>query len=232
MTSSSDSEVQWSTWQPEPLTEGTASQSTPQEQNTRLTEEAASQTDHAQAIEQACQAAKEKGFQAGFEQGFSDGKQKAEEQVQAQAVAMLSEQKQQLSGILETFSKLQAKATETLEQSLMQFSVAVGEQLASHRLSMDHQVVQELFHEALLQEPALSGNPRAFMHPEDTEAITAIFQKELEAAGWELVADDTISRGGFRVEASSGCFDAQVETRRERLEALIDKHQAALFITS
>lgn len=40
---------------------------------------------------------------------------------------------------------------------------------------------------------------------------------ELQAAGWQLRADDSLARGGCRVRSASGEMDASLESRWKRV---------------
>jgi len=79
--------------------------------------------------------------------------------------------------------------------------------------------VQDLLH----AEPALQGEPRLLLHPDDVALVKNSLGSELEAAGWQLRPDETMSRGSCRVQSATGERDASLETRWKSVTAALHR---------
>ena len=69
-----------------------------------------------------------------------------------------------------------------------------------------------------LQQPAL-----LMLHPEDALIVKSGIGHELDKNGWRIVEDDSIARGGCRVDTASNQIDAQIGARWQRLTHALGK---------
>lgn len=179
--------------------------------------------------EQAQQQAREQGYQegfaegraAGFAAGLEEGRRTGESELQQQ----LQQTLQPLLGLAAQFRSALAQLDEQIAGQLVELAMLTGRQLAGEALELHPEQVLELISELLHSEPALSGQPRLWLHPADLLLVKAHLGDELEAAGWRLQPDSAISRGGCRVAAASGELDATRERRWEALVAQIRHRQ-------
>lgn len=165
--------------------------------------------------------AREEGYRAGLEEGrqaghaeghaegHADGRQAAEQEFERR----LDEALAPLAPLAERFSEALAQLDDEIADSLVGLALATGRQLAGEALEARPEQVLEIVRELLHVEPALSGHPRLWLHPDDLTLVEATLKGELDAAGWTLQPDDQLSRGGCRVNSASGELDASWESR-------------------
>jgi flagellar assembly protein FliH len=69
-----------------------------------------------------------------------------------------------------------------------------------------------------LQQPAL-----LFLHPADVLLVNTLMGDQLSKAGWRVVEDGQMARGGCRVETASNQIDASAPSRWQRIAAALGK---------
>lgn len=225
---------QWRTWQMDELADpldATRQQRETQRQ-AALRQAAFKRNAELQALrEQAQSQAREQGYQEGFAEGRQAGYDAGLEEGRRAGEAELQQQLQQtlqpLRGLAEQFSAALAALDDQIAAQLVDLALITARQLAGEALEAHPEQVVDIVREMLHSEPALTGQPRLWLHPADLLLVKAHLGDELEAAGWRLQPDSAITRGGCRVAAASGELDATRERRWEALVAQIRHRQQA-----
>ncbi|SFP44398.1 flagellar assembly protein FliH [Geopseudomonas sagittaria] len=225
---------QWQPWQMDELgsQQEPARQQREAQRQEALRQAAFKRNAELQALrEQAQQQAREQGYQAGFAEGRNAGYAAGLEEGRRSGEAELQQQLQQtlqpLQGLAAQFRAALAQLDEQIAAQLVDLALVTGRQLAGEALELHPEQILEIVRELLHSEPALSGQPRLWLHPADLLLVKAHLGDELEAAGWRLQPDGEMTRGGCRVAASSGELDATRERRWEALAAQVRHRQQA-----
>ena len=217
---------QWRTWQMDelqdraPIPEG----ATPAdlERQARIRRRA---QEHQAALEAERQrvreAAREEGYREGFETGHREGHAAGLKEGREQGDAELRKRTQEvvapLVPLASRFGEAIAQLDDEIADALVNLALATGRQLAGDALKASPEQILEIVRELIHVEPALSGKPRLWLHPDDQVLVEAQLGQELESAGWRLQPDDQLSRGGCRVTSQSGELDASWESRFEAI---------------
>jgi flagellar assembly protein FliH len=159
------------------------------------------------------------GRQQGFAQGHSDGF--------AAGLAMVQAQAQSLRTLLLALPAALCAAEREVADDLMALALDIARQVVPHQAPpTEAQPILALVRELLHMEPALNGTPRLLLHAEDAALVQQYLADDLQAAGWRIRTDISITRGGCRVHAASGARDATLETRWERVAAALGRSAA------
>jgi flagellar assembly protein FliH len=108
------------------------------------------------------------------------------------------------------------------EQSTVRLAARIAQRVIRRELVQQPEIKIDLVREAI---EMASGSPhlRISLHPEDFESLGGQVQKLTQeiarAAAAEIVADETVSVGGCRVETRHGLIDQQIESQLERIVA-------------
>lgn len=162
------------------------------------------------------QAGDSAGHREGYARGLADGHAAGLAAVQAQA-AQLRALTQSLPGALRG-------ADHEIADELLALALDLARQVLGQALKTEPQAMLAVVRELLQAEPALMGMPQLLLHPEDAALVKEHLPDELQAAGWRIRVDATLQRGGCRVLASSGEYDATLPTRWERVAAALIRH--------
>lgn len=156
------------------------------------------------------------GRQQGHAEGWQEGYQAGAETAQNEANSLRA-----LSGSMPAALRL---AERELADDLTTLAMDIARQVVRQALSAEPQLILAAVRELLQTEPALSGTPRLLLHADDMALVQQYLAEDLQAAGWLLRSDPAITRGGCRVQASSGELDATMETRWQRVAAALGRN--------
>lgn len=167
--------------------------------------------------QQARDAGMVEGRKAGLAQGHDQG-------YAAGLAAGKAAMEQQAAQLLATAASLPAalrRAEEDLAEAVVALALDLARQVIHRSLDARPELLVPVVQDLLRREPALQGEPRLLLHPLDAELVAGVLGAELRAAGWQVLPDDTITRGGCLVRAGSGAHDATLETRWARVSAAL-----------
>lgn len=160
-------------------------------------------------FEQGLKEGREQGHAEGHEAGLAEGRARAETELDARAREAL----QPLHALMQELEEARESMDDEIANSMVELALNVGRQLAREALDARPEVVLGIVRELLHSEPALTGKPRLWLHPEDLQLVEEQLGNEISAAGWQLQPDDELQRGGCRLISRSGEIDASWEER-------------------
>jgi flagellar assembly protein FliH len=147
-------------------------------------------------------------YQQGYDAGYAQGAARA--QTEAARLAQLIETvRHETTGLEQRIAEDLVRLALTLAQSLVRESLAVHPEL-----------IAAIVRETIADVPPFSQGTRLRLHPEDAALLRAHLEKEL-GAGWIVVEDASLLRGGCRIETSAGEMDATLQTRWQKLGAAL-----------
>ena len=149
-----------------------------------------------------------------FEQGYAAGMEQADEVIQAAC----SERNEQLDLLLQTLATPALKIDEQLEQDLVALILLVARQVVQVELKTNADAVHTLVSEALQKLPPNGSPVQLQLHPEDAALIAERIADQTLARPIDVVANDSIAKGGCLVSAGPTTVDAQAERIDELLQ--------------
>lgn len=107
------------------------------------------------------------------------------------------------------------------QQNALPLAVKIAERIVRRELKRSPSITLAYVREAL-EMCAAAPQVRVLLHPEDAQSLGEsahdIVREIMPAAHAEIVADDTVARGGCRIETRHGEIDQQLETQLRRIE--------------
>lgn len=154
------------------------------------------------------QAIHARAYREGYEAGYSKGASMAS--AEAVRLAELVESAQQeLSGL-----------EQGVAEDLVRLALTLARSMVRESLKVHPELVEAVVREAVRDVPPFGQGTRLRVHPEDAKLIETHMAKEL-GAGWSIVEDPALTRGGCRIESTAGEIDATLETRWQKLSAAL-----------
>ena len=138
---------------------------------------------------------------------YQEGLIRAQEELAAEVEAFrgrVQESLRRISEYEETF------AVEH-EKRILELTLAAASRIVRERIDAGDEVAVRVLGEALAALPG-STRVKARLHPDDVESVVDQNRTNIEAGRIEVVADETLSRGGVILETDFGSIDATVET--------------------
>ncbi|MDH6591100.1 flagellar assembly protein FliH [Variovorax sp. TBS-050B] len=163
------------------------------------------------------QEARAAGEAEGRREGWAQGHAEGHAEGLAAGLAGAAAHAEQLRALAASLPAALQSAEGELSQAILALALDVARQVIHRTLRVDHDWVLALVQDLLHTEPALQGEPRLLLHPDDVQLVKNSLGSELQSAGWQLRADDSLARGSCRVRCASGEIDATLETRWKRV---------------
>lgn len=156
-----------------------------------------------------------KGHAEGYAQGRTEGL--------AAGLAAASVHAEQLRALAASLPEALRRAESELADAVLTLALDVARQVVHRTLRAEPEWVLPLVQDLLHAEPALQGEPRLLLHPDDVALVKNSLGTELQAAGWQVRPDDGMSRGSCRVQSATGEMDASLETRWKSVTAALHR---------
>jgi flagellar assembly protein FliH len=182
---------------------GRKPQDDPKEQAERLARE------NAERIKMINQQAYREGYDAGYARGAAAAAGEA-----ARLAELVESARREMTGL-----------EQNVAEDLVRLALTLARTLVRESLKVQPQLVEAIVRETVRDVPPFGQGTRLRLHPEDAALIGKHLGAELEA-DWSIVGDETMTRGGCRVESSAGEIDASMETRWQKLCAALAQDQA------
>ncbi|VTU26880.1 Flagellar assembly protein FliH [Variovorax sp. PBS-H4] len=167
--------------------------------------------------------ARAEGRAEGHREGLAKGRAEGHAEGLATGFAAASAHAEQLRALAATLPAALRRAESELADAILTLALDVARQVVHRTLRAEPEWVLPLVQDLLHAEPALQGEPRLLLHPDDVALVKNSLGNELQIAGWQVRPDDTLARGGCRVQSASGEMDASLETRWKSVTAALTR---------
>ncbi len=147
----------------------------------------------------------------GYAEGLAQGRAEAEA-----AAASLRQIAQQLGE--ET-----ARADAAIADDMLDLALDLARAMLKTALAVRPEMVVPVVAEAIRYLPSLQQPALLMLNPADAALVKAQMHDELDKAGWRIVEDGLIQRGGCRIDTASNQIDATIGTRWQRLAEALGK---------
>lgn len=156
-------------------------------------------------LEQIRHAAHTEGYAAGVQSGSQDVQSEA-----AQLRALVASMQEAVNGV-----------DQQVAQQLLQLALACARKVVDHALQVRPELVLESVRAAIAELPAFRGALTLQLHPEDAELVRGSVGELVQGATIVLKTDDTLQRGGCRLETAESAVDSTIDTRWQRVLAAL-----------
>lgn len=175
------------------------------QRNSHAAPQAPTEEQIAAAYEQARQAGMEEGRTAGYNQGLATGRAEAAQELR------------HIKAIAVEFGAAVGRADEAIAHDVLDLALHLAKQMLRTALEVKPELVLPVVREAIGYLPIVQQPAMLALHPLDAKLVREGLRDELEAAGWRIVEDNTIARGGCKIDTPHNQIDAQIASRWHRL---------------
>lgn len=220
--SKQDPSIPWQKWQPQQFVEpGHTAVTVPADPLPVSTPAPAATLEAQQEIEAFRAAVRDKAWEEGYAVGFAQGEreglqhanQQASEQASAQQHQALASVEKLVQQITLSFDLLE----ETVSYRLVQLALEIAHQLTGEEVSHDARMVMTQVKQLLAQEALLSGTLTLKMNPQDHQCLQGQLSTLTDHPRWEVVVDNSLSRGDCRLVSEEGELESALSTRWQSL---------------
>lgn len=165
---------------------------------------------------------------AGHAEGLREGRELGEQQGREAGFNETRQAAAQWAALTHSLPRALADADAAMAEQLVSLAMSLAQQVLGQSLALQPEAVLAAVRELLNTEPALTGQPQLWLHPDDALLVKDHLSEELQDSGWRVRTDTLIERGGCRVQAASGEIDATLPTRWARLASLLGQNAEAM----
>lgn len=178
----------------------------------------------AEDIERIHQEAHHEGYEAGhregYDAGYASGKTKVEQE--AERLHMLAD------GLDEAVKNLEQELSHGLSREILSLSLDIAKQMLRQALQVKPELLIPVIRSAMESLPQNIQHPHIHLHPEDAVLVREIMGAELTHAGWRIVEDMRVLRGGCLIETATAEIDASLPSRWRRIATMLGQDHAWL----
>ncbi|MCO4322091.1 flagellar assembly protein FliH [Aliidiomarina quisquiliarum] len=158
------------------------------------------------------------GHTEGFEAGYADGEKlgyAAGEKTALEATEQLNESlSAHWQALFEGLRHPLKQVDQAVENQLVHLSMALARAICWQEVTQNNEVVREAFRRGIQELSMTSQRVEIYIHPEDFALIDGRWDEKTRAdKGWFFYQDETISRGGCRIQTPLVAVDATLEAR-------------------
>ncbi|WNO61795.1 flagellar assembly protein FliH [Rheinheimera sp. MMS21-TC3] len=174
-----------------------------------------------------------KGYAEGREQGYQDGMAQGQAEGKkvglAEAELELTEQRKQLTALLNQLQQPLLAVNEQVKQQLLALSLAMAKAVIGVEAKTNTAVILQAIADATSALPLQSKNVVIKLNPKDLIKVESFYSAdELAQHGWQLVAAANLAQGGCLVQSTLSSVDRSLEQRVENsLSHFIELQQLA-----
>lgn len=143
-------------------------------------------------------------------------------------LAEARESNQRLAALLGGMAESVARMERDMAQTLVAVAVDLARQVVRESIAVRPEIIVPLVSEALSGIARTVDPGAVYVHPADLPIVEERMSEALQHAGWRPFGDETIERGGCRLEFAGGQVDATVSTRWGRMMAQLERDDAWL----
>lgn len=174
--------------------------------------------EHAAQLEAQRESARQQGYQEGLSKGYEAGL--------AQGRAQAETERQLIQQIAQQFGEEVAKANESIATDVLALALDMAKAMLKTALPARPELILPIVKEAVSYLPTVQQPALLALNPVDAALVQGQMGVELSAAGWRIIEDQHMERGGCRVETASNQIDATAATRWQRLAASLSADNA------
>jgi flagellar assembly protein FliH len=177
----------------------------------------------AEELEAIRAAARDEGYAEGLEAGQAEGHAAGYEEGLALGRAEAAEELEHLRQLATTFGDAVTQADEVISNDVLELALHLARGMVRTAFDVKPDLIIPVVREAIDYLPNLQQPALLMLHPEDALIVRSGIGHELDKNGWRIVEDDSIARGGCRVDTASNQIDAQIGARWQRLTHALGK---------
>ena len=178
----------------------------------------------AQELEALRAAARDEGYAEGLEAGQAEGHAAGYEEGLALGRAEAAEELEHLRQLATTFGDAVTQADEAISNDVLELALHLARGMVRTAFDVKPDLIIPVVREAIDYLPTLQQPALLMLHPEDALIVKSSIGHELDKSGWRVVEDESIARGGCRVDTASNQIDAQIASRWQRLTHALGKN--------
>ncbi len=151
----------------------------------------------------------------GYAEGYAAG-------LEAARVSM-DKQKQALQQMADNLRMEISQFSQSTADEVVKLTLDVAKAMLRQTLTVHPELILPVVQDALARLPALVHPIQLALNGEDARLLKEVFADEINSLGLKLRVDNTLTRGGCKIETHASQVDATIESRWKRIALALDQ---------
>lgn len=130
----------------------------------------------------------------------------------------------QLQSLLTDIERQSHEFNQCIAHDVLELALEVARQMVRQALIVHPELIVTLIHDAVARATVPVTAATIALHPADATLVRGQIGDELAAAGWRIIDDANVLRGGTMLQTSGIQIDATVDTRWQHLSAALGQN--------
>jgi flagellar assembly protein FliH len=161
------------------------------------------------------------GLEAGHAEGYAAGHAEGLEAGHKKGYDQAVEDAQPLAALFTGFTTAVEEVRHNITQDAVTLALDIAQQMLREALKAKPKLLIPLVKSALDGMQQGMQHPEIHLNPEDAMLVRDLLKAELASAGWKIIEDHRIDRGGCRIESTTAEIDATMPSRWKRIAAAL-----------
>lgn len=177
-----------------------------------------------QELEEIREKARQEAYAVGYQEAYERGLREGQEAGQMMAAENMQPDIQSMHILLDKLSAELKEVGKTTGKELLDLAISLASAILKTRVELDQNIILPIVEDAIAQLPSAQVNASISLNPADANIVKKNLGDTLIANGWRIVPDQQLSRGDCKIETSQNLIDSSIDTRWERLTAILRKN--------
>jgi len=177
-----------------------------------------------QELEEIREKARQEAYAAGYQEAYERGLREGQEAGQMMAAENMQPDIQSMHILLDKLSTELKEVGKTTGKELLDLAISLASTILKTKVELDQNIILPIVEDAIAQLPSAQVNASISLNPADANIVKKNLGDTLIANGWRIVPDQQLSRGDCKIETSQNLIDSSIDTRWERLTAILRKN--------
>lgn len=157
------------------------------------------------------------GYALGYQEAYAAGLQEGKNDGFAESKAEMDAQIADLRQISTNMSEQIRKANLSIGDDLLNLAIELAQAMTKSIMEIDRNLINPIVRDAIEKIPSIQQPAQLSLHPDDATIIRNNMGEELDKAGWRIMLDPHMQRGGCKLETAHNLLDATIDTRWQLL---------------
>lgn len=158
------------------------------------------------------------GYEAGFSEGEKAGVVSGEKTAKNATEELNTALSEHWESLFESLRQPLKQVDQAVENQLVHLSKALARAICWQEVQTNDEIIREAFQRGIQQLGMSAQRVEVYTHPEDFALLDARWDERTRAdKGWFLYQDESITRGGCRIQTPLVDIDVSLESRMEEV---------------
>jgi flagellar assembly protein FliH len=168
------------------------------------------------------------GYALGYQEAYAAGLQEGKNDGFAESKVEMDAQIADLRQISTNMSEQMRLANLSIGEDLLNLAIELAQAMTKSAMEIDRGLIIQIVRDAIEKIPSIQQPAQLSLHPDDATIIRNNMGEDLDKAGWRIMLDPHMQRGGCKLETAHNLIDATIDTRWQLLTDALRRNTSTM----